>query len=88
MTTRTRKATAAVDGTDVTKECPRCGPLGRLTGEFCDTCNRPIAVPAMTPKEAAELERGLKALREQAERDGWKRRKPDSRGMSPGKASR
>ena len=84
----TTEATATVDGTDVTRECPRCGPKARLTGDFCDTCNRPIAVPAMTPEEAAELKRGLRALRKQAKRDGWQGRKPDRRTLSFKKAPR
>jgi hypothetical protein len=60
-------------------ECPRCGPRARLTGTFCDNCLHHVTVPLPTPEEEAELRRGLQALREQAEREGWKGKKPDAR---------
>jgi hypothetical protein len=68
--------------TTVVKECPRCGPKARWTGDFCDNCLTWACVPAMTPEESAGLERGLQALRQQAESGGWKGKKPDGRPLT------
>jgi hypothetical protein len=53
-----------------------------LTGTFCDTCLYHVTVPLPAPEEEAELQRGLQALREQAVREGWVGRPPDTRPLT------
>jgi hypothetical protein len=94
--TATRERVRPAEGTSAAEadgvplpECRRCQRRAGLSGGLCAFClakePSPFGVLPATEKQATELDRALTVLREQAVRDGWVGKKPDTRALSPGK---